>query len=47
MDAELCPGFMQTELGLSDREEVEDWLVKAMGKKLMGGQMDQVLLFGS
>jgi hypothetical protein len=35
----LC---VQAELGLSDIEEVEDWLVKAMGKKLMAGQMDQV-----
>jgi translation initiation factor 3 subunit M len=33
---------IQAQLGLSDIEEVEDWLVKAMGKKLMGGQMDQV-----
>jgi len=33
---------IQAELGLSDIEEVEDWVVKAMGKKLMGGQMDQV-----
>jgi len=35
---------VQAELGLSDIEEVEDWVVKAMGKKLMGGQMDQVSL---
>ena len=47
MSAEVCRGCVQAELGLSDVEEVEDWLVKAMGKKLMGGQMDQVLLVDS
>ena len=33
---------MQESLGIADVEEVEDWLVKAMGKKLLSGQMDQV-----
>lgn len=33
---------VQENLLVSDSEEVEDWLVKAMGKKLLSGQMDQV-----
>lgn len=35
-------GFTQERLGIEGNEEVEDWLVRAMGKKLLSGQMDQV-----
>ena len=33
---------MQERLGLSSSEDVEEWLVRAMGRKLIEGQMDQV-----
>ena len=33
---------LQAHLGVEGSEEVEDWLVRAMGKKLLSGQMDQV-----
>ena len=38
----LCNFHLQERLGLAHSEEVEDWLVRAMGKKLLSGQMDQV-----
>lgn len=34
--------FAQEHLGLSGAGEVEEWLVRGMGKKLVEGQMDQV-----
>lgn len=33
---------LQQHLGLADLSDVEEWLVRAMGKKLIEGQMDQV-----